>query len=243
MYFRDFLAKVFFSFQTSERSRMMEEVRQKKLDVEAKMKEMRSVSLFKQTPPTESPKGTPRQASRKRGKRHLRPINQLYYAPRQTARQRKIILSLTEEEQEEAVKKSEEEFHEKCPRCGVNVALPTLSPPSSNASSGILSSGSIEACAKSELLVNTISNLCTRCGYVHDEAEPCSQVAQDRRSTTILRMIKAVQAVRSAQATQCPAFCSPQKLRREKDSRSCGRNHHQVPFRLLGVESRCREGI
>ncbi|KAH8285424.1 hypothetical protein KR054_009043, partial [Drosophila jambulina] len=128
-------------------------------------------------------------------KKPVRPLDQMYYQPRMTSREQRVIKfysEYSEDEQDEALDEGTEDSNsciDKCPKCGVKVVAPCYGP-SPKASSAILSSGSIEACAKNELVVNTIANVCTRCGYVHDEDKPCTQSPEDQRRTVLLRMIK-----------------------------------------------------
>ncbi|EDW79809.2 uncharacterized protein Dwil_GK17985 [Drosophila willistoni] len=55
---------------------------------------------------------------------------------------------------------------EKCPRCGVEVAIPEN-----------LSAGSIEACAKSNLIRSVTKDICLRCGYIHKKSSLCPHLA------------------------------------------------------------------
>ncbi|KAH8254359.1 hypothetical protein KR032_009661, partial [Drosophila birchii] len=162
---------------------------------EARFKAMESKRISKSESQIEEPPPKS-ESSKKPEKRQLRPIHQLFYSPRKTCRVQKMMKLYSEYSEDEQDSEALEEGKvdqnactEKCPKCGKKVQVPCYIP-SSKASSAILSSGSIEACAKNELLANTMADVCTRCGYVHDEGKPCSQPAEDRGKTTILRLIK-----------------------------------------------------
>ncbi|XP_041632881.1 putative leucine-rich repeat-containing protein DDB_G0290503 [Drosophila kikkawai] len=184
---------------------------QDKVDSKYKLMVEHSDSQLEQPPP----KRPSTQTSKSRDGQPLRPIQQLFYSPRKTCREQQIIKLYSEgssDEQEEGNQEDQDSGTEMCPKCGVKVDIP-YSIPSPKASSAILSSGSIEACAKNELLVNTMADVCTRCGYVHNEANPCTQPPEDQRKTVVLRLIKAVQAVRStSQPSKCSESCSCRKI-------------------------------
>lgn len=149
--------------------------------------------------------------ARKRSK-DLRPIEELYYSPRKTCRLQKISCSaecLACEGQVEKI--GDSMILDKCPRCGVKVPVPAPTTPfsmSSSSSCEILSSGSIEACAKNKLLINTLEDLCTRCGYVHKKGHLCSQLPMNERKTKLLKRIKGTVPT----APECPAFCCPRGI-------------------------------
>ncbi|XP_020804128.1 uncharacterized protein LOC110180787 [Drosophila serrata] len=211
-------------FRAMECQRMMEKDRHGKIDSKLRLVEKPSEGLFGTSPP----KKPPRESSKKKEQRPVRPINRLFYSPRKTCREQQIIKFYSECSEDEALEESSEDYDTsigRCPSCGVKVEV-SCCVPSSKASSAILSSGSIEACAKNELLVNTIQNVCTRCGYVHDAANPCTQPAEDPGKISILRLIKAVQAVRStSQNTKCSC---------------CEKNLRSSTYQLCEVASRVR---
>ncbi|KAH8347719.1 hypothetical protein KR084_000421 [Drosophila pseudotakahashii] len=188
-------------FKAMERRKMTAEMAHKKM--EGKLETMLPATQSKQ-PLEKSSTFTVRKRHR-----NLRPIEQLYYAPRKTCRLQKI----SESSECSGCECREREIGdsmvlEKCPRCGVKVPVPATTPPfsmSSSSSSQILSSGSIQACAKNELLVNTLADLCTRCGYVHGKGHPCSQLPMHSRKTEHLKRIKHTMRT----PPECPAFCSP----------------------------------
>ncbi|KAH8389821.1 hypothetical protein KR200_002095 [Drosophila serrata] len=211
-------------FRAMECQRMMEKDCHGKIDSKVKLVEKPSEGLFGTSPP----KKPPRESSKKKEQRPVRPINRLFYSPRKTCREQQIIKFYSECSEDEALEESSEDYDTsigRCPSCGVKVEV-SCCVPSPKASSAILSSGSIEACAKNELLVNTIQNVCTRCGYVHDGANPCTQPAEDPGKISILRLIKAVQAVRStSQNTKCSC---------------CEKNLRSSTYQLCEVASRVR---
>ncbi|KAH8301596.1 hypothetical protein KR059_006347, partial [Drosophila kikkawai] len=175
-------------FQSSQEKSSQEKCCQDKVDSKYKLMVEHSDSPLEQPPP----KRPSTQTSKSRDGQPLRPIQQLFYSPRKTCREQQIIKLYSEgssDEQEEGNQEDQDSGTEMCPKCGVKVDIP-YSIPSPKASSAILSSGSIEACAKNELLVNTMVDVCTRCGYVHNEANPCTQPPEDQRKTVVLRLIK-----------------------------------------------------
>ncbi|XP_037715949.1 uncharacterized protein LOC119550986 [Drosophila subpulchrella] len=188
-------------FRAMERKRATAKVVHK--EMEGKLGKMLSSAQFRR----------PKEASttRKR-RRNLRPIEQLYYSPRKTCRLQKISDSSECsgcEFRESGI--GDEMVLEKCPRCGVRVPVPApipSFPQPASSSSEILSSGSIEACAKNELLINSLADLCSRCGYVHEKGHPCSQLPFDTRKSKLLKRIK--ETIRTA--PECPAFCSPRGI-------------------------------
>lgn len=149
--------------------------------------------------------------ARKKSK-DLRPIEELYYSPRKTCRLQKISCSaecLACEGQVEKI--GDSMILDKCPRCGVKVPVPAPTTPfsmSSSSSCEILSSGSIEACAKNKLVINALEDLCTRCGYVHKKGHLCSQLPMNERKTKLLKRIKGTVPT----APECPAFCCPRGI-------------------------------
>ncbi|XP_052841197.1 LOW QUALITY PROTEIN: uncharacterized protein LOC128255572 [Drosophila gunungcola] len=192
-------------FKAFNRRRFTEEIVQKEL--EGMREEMLSTTQFRR------PKEKPTTFTLKKRKRKLRPIEDLYYAPRKTCRMQKF----TEGSECSDCECNEEQSGnsmvlEKCPRCGVKVPVPAATPSfhyiSPTSSSEVLSSGSIEACAKNELLAGTLADICTRCGYIHDKGDPCSQLPQNTRNSKLLKRIK--DSLRTA--PECPAFCSPRGI-------------------------------
>ncbi|XP_017000964.2 uncharacterized protein [Drosophila takahashii] len=188
-------------FKAMERKKMNAEMVHKKM--EGKLGTKLSATQIRR--PTE--KSTTFTARKRH--RNLRPIEQLYYAPRKTCRLQRISESsecLGCECREGEI--GDSMVLEKCPRCGVKVPVPGPTPPfsvSSSSSSQILSSGSIQACAKNELLVNALADLCTRCGYVHGKGHPCSQLPFYSQKAEHLKRIKDTMRT----PPECPAFCSP----------------------------------
>ncbi|KAH8245817.1 hypothetical protein KR038_000054, partial [Drosophila bunnanda] len=159
-----------------------------KFDSNFKLVEKPSEGLFGPKEPKE-PKEPPRQSSKKIEQRLLSPPIHLYYSPRKTCREQQVVKLYSEYSADEEEYEDHETCAENCPLCGVNEEVSCFAP-LPKVSSAILSSGSIEACAKNKLLLNTIENVCTRCGYVHDEAKPCTQPPEERGKTMILRLIK-----------------------------------------------------
>ncbi|SPP73916.1 uncharacterized protein LOC117591938 [Drosophila guanche] len=111
-------------------------------------------------------------------KKNLRSAERLFYAPRQTCR----VKNLHDESDDcecdsacsgETLVDSWPHVYGKCPRCGVKVELPSPTP---RASALSLSQGSIEACAKNELMLSTVADICIHCGYIHDKCQPCPQL-------------------------------------------------------------------
>uniref|UniRef100_A0A6P4F393 Uncharacterized protein LOC108047689 n=1 Tax=Drosophila rhopaloa TaxID=1041015 RepID=A0A6P4F393_DRORH len=187
-------------FKAMDRKRLTAQLVQKKM--EGQLKEMRSTTQFWR------PKGKPTTFTLKKRKRGLRPIEALYYTPRKTSRMQKITEDSCSECECQEEKLADSMVLQKCPRCGVKVPVPAPTPPfyiSPSSSSEILSSGSIEACAKNELVANTLADLCPRCGFVHGKNDPCSQLPQNRRKNSLLKRIQ--DSVRTA--PQCTTFCSP----------------------------------
>ncbi|XP_017050964.1 uncharacterized protein LOC108094729 [Drosophila ficusphila] len=149
----------------------------------------------------------------KKVRKDLRPIEELYYSPRKTARLQRICEDLECSEcdcQED--EDTESMVLQKCPRCGVKVPVPAATSPlyitPSSSSSEILSSGSIEACAKNQLVINTLEDLCARCGFIHDREKPCLNLPQTSRKSNLLQRIKDT----APKAPKCPAFCSPRGI-------------------------------
>ncbi|EDV56171.2 uncharacterized protein LOC6549464 [Drosophila erecta] len=181
-------------------------------DMEGKMGELYSSTQFRR----HKPESTTLTLRKKR--RNLRPIEELYYSPRKTCRLQKISGSsdcLACECQEQEIGASM--VLEKCPRCGVKVPVPaptTPFPMSSSSSCEILSSGSIEACAKNRLLINTLEDLCTRCGYFHQKGHLCAHSPLNMRKTELLKRIR--NTVRTA--PECSTICCPRGILKEPSS-------------------------
>ncbi|XP_039481853.1 uncharacterized protein LOC120445474 [Drosophila santomea] len=197
-------------FQALGRKTRTEQMIYKKM--EGKMDELYSSTQFRRP----KPENTTFTVRKKR--RNLRPIEQLYYSPRKTCRLQKISSSsdcLSCECQGEEI--GDSMVLDKCPRCGVKVPVPAPTAPFSKSSSSsceILSSGSIEACAKNSLLINTLEDLCTRCGYVHEKGHLCSQLPLNMRKTQLLKRIKNTERT----AAECPTYCCPRGILRKPRS-------------------------
>ncbi|XP_016957804.1 uncharacterized protein LOC108029800 [Drosophila biarmipes] len=175
-------------------------------EMEGKLEKMISTARFRR------PKEKFSTSTTHKRRRNPRPIEQLYYSPRKTCRLQKISDSSGCsgcESGESGI--GDSMVLEKCPRCGVKVPVPapiSSFPQSASSSREILSSGSIEACAKHELIIKSLADLCTRCGWVHERGHPCSQLPFNTRKCKLLKRIK--DTIRTAQ--DCPAFCSPRGI-------------------------------
>ncbi|EDX06922.1 GD25764 [Drosophila simulans] len=191
-------------FQALDRKSRVEQMVHKK--IKGEIEELYTSAQFKRPK-----KHSTRFTARKRSK-NLRPIEELYYSPRKTCRLQKISCSaecLACVGQVEKI--GDSMVLDKCPRCGVKVPVPaptTSFSMSSSSSCEILSSGSIEACAKNKLLINTLEDLCARCGYVHKKGHLCSRLPMNERKTKLLKRIK--DSVPTA--PECPSFCCPRGI-------------------------------
>ncbi|XP_032572460.1 uncharacterized protein LOC6608988 [Drosophila sechellia] len=191
-------------FQALDRKSRVEQVVHKK--IKGEIEELYTSAQFKRPKKHSTPF-----TARKRSK-NLRPVEELYYSPRKTCRLQKISCSaecLACVGQVEKI--GDSMVLDKCPRCGVKVPVPaptTSFSMSSSSSCEILSSGSIEACAKNKLLINTLEDLCTRCGYVHKKEHLCSRLPMNERKTKLLKRIK--DSVPTA--PECPSFCCPRGI-------------------------------
>ncbi|XP_002138150.3 uncharacterized protein [Drosophila pseudoobscura] len=108
----------------------------------------------------------------------LRPAQKLFYSPRQTCRVKNLNDDPDDWEccsvcSHDSLVEERPRVYEKCPRCGVKVELPAPTPQESLRS---LSQGSIEACAKNKLLLSTVVDICTHCGYIHEKGQSCPQL-------------------------------------------------------------------
>ncbi|XP_022228601.2 uncharacterized protein LOC111078303 [Drosophila obscura] len=156
-------------FQSLAKSPVLLALEKERSITEAKLKAMRAKSLATR-PQTYT--GKRRRFAKK--KKDLRTAQQLFYSPRQTCR----VKHLNDSDDCECSSVCSDEtlvdvwprVYEKCPRCGVKVELPSPTPPGSVRS---LSQSSIEACAKNELMLSTVADICIHCGYIHDKYQAC----------------------------------------------------------------------
>ncbi|BFG05303.1 uncharacterized protein DMAD_04062 [Drosophila madeirensis] len=169
----------------------------------------------------------------KRKKKNLRSAERLFYEPRQTCRVKNLHDESDDCECEPACSDdtlvdSCPHVYGKCPRCGVKVELPAPTPQASVLS---LSQGSIEACAKNELMLSTVADICTHCGYIHDKCQSCPQLPI---GPAPLQQLRRIQAAVEANNRQQP----PNEQQRESlmCCSPCGilRKHTRYADRQMG---------
>ncbi|XP_068146067.1 uncharacterized protein [Drosophila tropicalis] len=135
---------------------------------------------------------------------NLRSTENSYYAPRKTCRG-----GLTSDEEcsecGEILEQDQKPCTwEKCPRCGVEVPI-----------SETLSAGSIEACAKNNLIRSVTKDICLRCGFVHKKGSPCLHLGCPAKPNPLSQLqriratAKGYPESKPPPPKQVPKFCSP----------------------------------